>query len=191
MNLQRIEELIRQLLIEIGEDPDREGLRKTPHRVAQLWSFLSSGYRADPEEVLNQARFRAHGKDMVIVKNIEFYSLCEHHLLPIIGTCHIGYIPGEHVLGLSKLARLTEMYARRLQIQERLTRQIAHAVQRASGAVGVGVVIEAKHLCMMMRGVQKQHSVTTTSTVLGLFRTDPKTRDEFLRLIAPAADRGL
>jgi GTP cyclohydrolase I len=184
VNLEKIEALIRELLFEIGENPDREGLKKTPQRVAQLWSFLTSGYRTDPEQILNQARFEAHGKDMVIVKNIEFYSLCEHHLLPIIGTCHIGYIPGNHVLGLSKLARLTEMYARRLQIQERLTRQIARAVEKASGAVGVGVVIEARHLCMMMRGVQKQSSITTTSTVLGLFRTDPKTREEFLRLIA-------
>lgn len=185
MNQQRIEALIRELLIEIGEDPDREGLKRTPHRVAQLWSFLSSGYRTDPQEILNQAKFQAHGRDMVIVKNIEFYSLCEHHLLPIIGTCHVGYIPGEHVLGLSKIARLVEMYARRLQIQERLTRQVARAVEKASGAAGVGVVIEAQHLCMMMRGVQKQHSVTTTSAVLGIFRTDPRTREEFLRLIAP------
>lgn len=185
MNLERVAELVRQLLIEIGEDPDREGLKRTPERVARLYSVLTSGYRTNPDEVLNQAKFEAHGKDMVIVRDIEFYSLCEHHLLPIIGTCHIGYIPGQHLLGLSKLARLVEMYARRLQIQERLTRQVARAVEAASGAVGVGVVIEARHLCMMMRGVQKQNSVTVTSAVLGRFRVDPKTREEFLRLIRP------
>lgn len=183
MNKENVARLIRELLAEIGEDPEREGLIRTPERVAKAWEFLTAGYRTDPEKVLNEARFEAHGKDMVIVKNIEIYSLCEHHLLPILGTCHIGYIPGDHVIGVSKLARLAEVYARRLQIQERLTRQIAEAVEKASGAVGVGVVIEAKHLCMMMRGVQKQNSVMTTSSVLGRFRTDPKTREEFMNLI--------
>ncbi len=183
MNQDRVAGLIRELLVELGEDPDRQGLLKTPERVAKAWEFLTSGYRINPEAVLNEALFASHGKDMIIVKDIEIYSLCEHHLLPILGTCHIGYIPGDHVVGVSKIARIADIYARRLQIQERLTRQIAQAVEQASHALGVGVVIEARHLCMMMRGVQKQNSVMTTSTVLGRFRTDPKTREEFMTLI--------
>lgn len=183
MNQERVEALIRELLIELGENPDREGLVKTPQRVAKSWEFLTRGYRQEPRQVLNNAVFSALGKNMVIVRNIEVFSLCEHHLLPFFGRCQVGYIPQGKVVGVSKIARIADVFARRLQIQERLTEEIAQAVMEATDALGVGVVMEAKHLCMMMRGVEKQHSSMVTSAVLGSFRSDPKTREEFLSLI--------
>ena len=183
LNLTRIEKLVRELLIEIGEDPEREGLVKTPHRVAAALEFLTSGSRIDPNTVINDAIFTQATNSMVIVKNIEVYSLCEHHMLPFFGRCHIGYIPSGKVFGLSKLARLVDLYARRLQIQERLTEQISQVVMDSIGAQGVGVMIEARHLCMMMRGVEKQHSGAMTSAMLGAFRDRKETRDEFLALV--------
>ena len=171
------------LIQEIGEDIGREGLVDTPKRAAAAFRFLNSGYHMTLENVLNQAIFEADTEDMVIVKDIELYSLCEHHLLPFIGKCHVAYLPRGRVLGLSKVARIVEMYARRLQIQERLTKQIADAIQTAVDPVGVAVVIEAKHLCMMMRGVEKQNSRTVTSALRGAFRDDPATRAEFLQLV--------
>jgi GTP cyclohydrolase I len=183
MNTVRVAELVRELLVEIGEDPDREGLLKTPDRVAAAYEFLTSGYKTDPAEVINEAVFESHANNMIIVKDIELYSLCEHHMLPFYGTCHIGYIARGKVLGVSKLARIVDLYARRLQIQERLTAQIAREIRDAVGAEGVGVVIEAKHLCMMMRGVEKQNSVMTTSSVLGSFHDDEATRSEFMSLL--------
>ena len=183
MNEARVESLVRELLQEIGEDPDREGLVRTPMRVAAAWRFLTQGYRVDPVKLINNAIFTQPTKSMVIVKNIELYSLCEHHLLPFYGRCHIGYIPDGRVFGVSKLARVVDMYARRLQLQERLTEQISQEVMESIGAVGVGVMIEARHLCMMMRGVEKQNSVMVTSSVLGTFRESVATREEFLALI--------
>jgi GTP cyclohydrolase I len=183
MNEAKIESLVRELLLEIGEDPKREGLVRTPQRVAAAWRFLTQGYRVDPVKLINNAIFTQPTKSMVIVKNIELYSLCEHHLLPFYGRCHIGYIPDGRVFGVSKLARLVDMYARRLQLQERLTEQISQEVMGSIGAVGVGVMIEARHLCMMMRGVEKQNSVMVTSSVLGTFRESVATREEFLALI--------
>ena len=182
MNHEKVQSLIRELLVEIGEDPDREGLRDTPKRVAAAYDFLTSGYRKSEEEIIGGALFTQAIDHMVIVRDIELYSLCEHHLLPFFGRCHIGYIPDGQVLGVSKLARLVDLYSRRLQIQERLTEQVAHAVMD-QGAMGAGVVIEAQHLCMMMRGVEKQNSLMTTSAVLGTFRQSPATRSEFLTLI--------
>jgi GTP cyclohydrolase IA len=179
----RIEALTRELLMAIGEDPAREGLARTPKRVAEAWSFLTSGYRADQDAVINEAIFTQATNSMVIVKNIEVYSLCEHHLLPFFGRCHIGYIPTGKVFGVSKLARLVDMYARRLQLQERLTEQISQAIMDNIGAKGVGVMMEARHLCMMMRGVEKQNSVMVTSSVLGTFRESQATREEFLSLV--------
>ena len=183
MDSKRVEKLIHELLIEIGEDPDREGLRNTPNRAAKAWEFLTSGYRADKEAVVNGAIFASEANNMIIARDIEVYSLCEHHMLPFYGRCHIGYIARDSVLGISKLARLADYYARRLQIQERLTSQIAQEVMRAVDAEGVGVVMECRHLCMMMRGVEKQNSVMTTSTVLGSFHDNEATRIEFLNLI--------
>jgi GTP cyclohydrolase I len=183
MDLAKVEQLVRELLVEIGEDPDREGLINTPRRVAVAWDFLTSGYRGSAKKVLNQAVFAQETNNMVIVRDIELYSLCEHHMLPFFGRCHIGYIAKGRVLGVSKLARLVDLYARRLQIQERLTEQIAQEVMTRADAQGVGVVIEARHLCMMMRGVQKQNSIMTTSSVLGSFRDSDRTRMEFLALI--------
>ncbi len=183
LNTGKIESLVRELLIELGEDVDREGLLKTPHRVAAALDFLTSGSRIDPVSVINDAIFTQKTNSMVIVKNIEVYSLCEHHMLPFFGRCHIGYIPNGRVFGLSKLARLVDMYARRLQIQERLTEQISQVVMDSIGAQGVGVMIEAKHLCMMMRGVEKQNSEMITSSVVGTFRDSAATREEFLALI--------
>ena len=168
----------------IGEDLSREGLINTPKRAAKAFKFLNNGYDKSLEEVLNGAIFEAETEDMVIVKDIELYSLCEHHLLPFIGKCHIAYLPQGKVLGLSKLARIVDMYARRLQIQEKLTKQIADAIEHSVNAKGVGVVIEAKHLCMMMRGVEKQNSVMTTSVMTGIFREEISTRAEFLNLIS-------
>lgn len=184
MNQERVAELVRQLLIEIGEDPTREGLLDTPSRVAKAYEELTSGYRTPIEEVVNKAVFQSHANNMIICRDIELYSLCEHHMLPFFGKCHIGYIATDKVLGLSKLARITDVFARRLQIQERLTQQIARQVMDATIAEGVGVVIEARHLCMMMRGVQKQGSYMTTSSVLGSFHDDLSTRNEFLNLIS-------
>lgn len=167
----------------IGEDLTREGLVDTPKRAAKAFKFLNNGYEKTLDEVLNGAIFTADSEDMVIVKDIELYSLCEHHLLPFIGKCHVGYLPNGKVLGLSKIARVVDMFARRLQIQEKLTSQIADAIEQATGARGVAVVIEAKHLCMMMRGVEKQNSVMTTSAMKGTFRKEVSTRSEFLNLI--------
>ena len=171
------------IITAIGEDINREGLVDTPKRAAKAFKFLNNGYDKTLEEVLNGAIFEADTEDMVIVKDIELYSLCEHHLLPFLGKCHIAYLPQGKVLGLSKLARIVDMYARRLQIQEKLTKQIANAVETAIDARGVAVVIEAKHLCMMMRGVEKQNSVMTTSVMTGIFREEMNTRAEFLSLI--------
>ncbi len=172
-----------QIIEAVGEDLTREGLVDTPKRAAKAFKFLTHGYEKTLDEVLNGAIFTADSEDMVIVKDIELYSLCEHHLLPFIGKCHVGYLPQGKVLGLSKVARVVDMYARRLQIQERLTKQIADAIEQATGARGVAVVIEAKHLCMMMRGVEKQNSVMTTSSMKGIFRKEINTRSEFLNLI--------
>ena len=182
-NLAKIETLVHQLLVELGEDPHREGLRDTPKRVAKAFSFLTHGYRANLDQVINKALFTQDTSSMVIVKDIEVYSMCEHHMLPFFGRCHIGYIPDGKVFGVSKLARLVDMYARRLQLQERLTEQISKVVMEEIGAKGVGVMIEARHLCMMMRGVEKQNSVMVTSSVLGVFRDHLATREEFLTLI--------
>jgi len=178
-----MEEYFSKIIEAIGEDVTREGLVDTPKRAAKAFEFLNNGYNKTLEEVLNGAIFAADTEDMVIVKDIELYSLCEHHLLPFVGKCHIAYLPQGKVLGLSKLARIVDMYARRLQIQEKLTKQIADAVDEAIGAKGVAVVIEAKHMCMMMRGVEKQNSVMTTSVMTGIFRKEMSTRAEFLSLI--------
>jgi GTP cyclohydrolase IA len=179
----KIEGLVRELLEELGEDPGREGLANTPLRVAKSLAFLTQGYRTNLDEVINKALFTQDTGSMVIVKDIELYSMCEHHMLPFFGRCHIGYIPNGKVFGVSKLARLVDMYARRLQLQERLTEQISQQVMDSVGAKGVGVMIEARHLCMMMRGVQKQNSTMVTSSVLGVFRDYAATRDEFLALV--------
>ena len=179
----RIAALVRKLLEELGEDPDREGLKKTPARVAKSLSFLTRGYRQDIRAVVNGAKFSSGSNHMVILRDIELYSMCEHHMLPFFGRCAIGYISSGRVLGVSKLARIVDMFARRLQIQERMTDEIAAAVMAETGAEGVGVVIKARHLCMMMRGVEKQNSEMTTSAVLGSFREDEKVRQEFLSLI--------
>jgi len=178
-----MEEHFSKIIEAIGEDVTREGLVDTPKRAAKAFEFLNNGYDKTLEEVLNGAIFEADTEDMVIIKDIELYSLCEHHLLPFVGKCHIAYLPQGKVLGLSKLARIVDMYARRLQIQEKLTKQIADAVDTAVGAKGVAVVIEAKHMCMMMRGVEKQNSVMTTSVMTGIFRKEMSTRAEFLSLI--------
>ena len=178
-----MEEYFSKIIESIGEDVTREGLIDTPKRAAKAFAFLNNGYEKNLDEVLNGAIFEADTEDMVIIKDIELYSLCEHHLLPFVGKCHIAYLPQGHVLGLSKLARIVDMYARRLQIQERLTKQIADAVETAVQAKGVAVVIEAKHMCMMMRGVEKQNSVMTTSVMTGIFREEMSTRAEFLSLI--------
>jgi GTP cyclohydrolase I len=184
MNEQRVESLIKEILTELGEDPERQGLKRTPERIAKSLAFLTSGYCSNPKEVIHNAMFSQESNNMVVVKDIEIYSLCEHHMLPFFGRCHIGYIPTKMIFGVSKLARLADLYARRLQIQERLTEQIAVTIMNEIQALGVGVVIEARHLCMMMRGVQKQNSVLTTSSVLGVFRDSPTTRNEFISLIS-------
>ena len=180
----RIAALVKSLLKELGEDPTRDGLKKTPERVAKALTYLTRGYRQNVKAVVNGAYFASGTNHMVILKNIELYSMCEHHLLPFFGSCAIGYISQGKVLGVSKLARIVDMYARRLQIQERLTEQIADAVMKEADAEGVGVVIRAKHLCMMMRGVEKQNSEMVTSAVLGSFRSDEKVRGEFLSLVS-------
>ena len=178
-----IADLVRRMLVQIGEDPNRDGLRRTPERFEKALRFLTSGYRQDPAKILNGALFSVHYDEMVVVKNIEVYSLCEHHLLPFFGKCHVAYIPEKKVVGLSKIARLVNMYARRLQIQERLTSQIAKAVEERLNPQGVGVIIEARHLCMVMRGVEKQNSIAMSSAMLGAFRENKQTRDEFLSLV--------
>jgi len=178
-----IERLIHDLLKEIGEDPTREGLEKTPARVAKAWEYFTSGYKQDVHEVLNEALFTEEYDEMVVVKDIDLYSICEHHLLPFVSKCHIAYMPSRKIVGLSKLPRLVEMFARRLQVQERLTTQIAHTLNEVLQPRGVAVVIEAIHMCMLMRGVEKQNSKTVTSALRGAFREDAKTRDEFLRLV--------
>ena len=178
-----MQELIRQLLAELGEDPSREGLLDTPKRVEKALTFLTSGYTADVDTVLNNAMFTVDYNEMVIVKDIDFYSLCEHHMLPFFGRCHIAYIPNGKVIGLSKIPRLVEVFARRLQIQERMTSQIAETIREKIRPLGVGVVLEATHLCMAMRGVEKQNSFAITSAMLGGFQNDARTRMEFLELI--------
>jgi GTP cyclohydrolase I len=178
-----VQDLIRRLLLELGEDPEREGLVKTPARVAQALQFLTSGYGADIDEVLNGALFTVDYSEMVIVKDIDFYSLCEHHLLPFFGKCHVAYIPRERVIGLSKLPRLVDVFARRLQIQERMTNQIAETIREKINPLGVAVVCEGTHLCMSMRGVEKQNSFAITSAMLGAFRENARTRMEFLELL--------
>jgi GTP cyclohydrolase I len=178
-----IAELVRRILAQLGEDPGREGLRHTPERFEKALRYLTSGYRQDPEKILNGAMFSVGYDEMVVVKDIEVYSLCEHHLLPFFGKCHVAYIPNKKVVGLSKIARLVNMYARRLQIQERLTNQIAKTIEESLNPQGVGVIIEARHLCMVMRGVEKQNSAAVTSAMLGAFRTNKQTRDEFLALV--------
>jgi len=183
-----MQELIERLLVELGEDPKREGLVNTPDRVAASLRFLTSGYGQDPEEIINSAIFNEECNHMVIVRDIEVYSMCEHHMLPFFGRCHIGYIPRGKVFGVSKLARLVDCFARRLQLQERLTQEIASSIKESINAEGVGVVVEAKHLCMMMRGVGKQNSKMVTSAMLGSFRQSVATRTEFLELIRHRSD---
>jgi len=175
--------LMRRIIALVGEDPEREGLRKTPERFEKALKFLTSGYHQNVDNVLNGATFSVHYDEMVVVKDIEFFSLCEHHLLPFFGKAHVAYLPSKRVLGLSKIARLVNMYARRLQIQERMTSQIADAISEKISPEGVGVIIEARHLCMQMRGVEKQHGQAVTSAMLGSFRHNKQTRDEFLSLI--------
>jgi len=178
-----IAELVRKMIVLVGEDPNREGLRKTPERFEKALRFLTSGYNQNLESVLNGATFSVSYDEMVVVKDIEFFSLCEHHLLPFFGKAHVAYLPSKKVLGLSKIARLVNMYARRLQIQERMTSQIADAISEKISPEGVGVIIEARHLCMQMRGVEKQHGQAVTSAMLGSFRHNKQTRDEFLSLV--------
>lgn len=178
-----MQEIIRQLLSELGENPSREGLLDTPKRVEKSFRFLTSGYQADVDTVLNGALFSVDYNEMVIVKDIDFYSMCEHHLLPFFGKCHVAYIPNGRVVGLSKIPRVVEIFSRRLQVQERLTNQIAATILEKVQPIGVGVVLEARHLCMSMRGVEKQNSSAVTSAMLGTFRSDARTRSEFLELI--------
>ncbi len=178
-----IAELVRKLLLELGEDPARAGLVDTPDRVARAYEFLTNGSRIDPFDIVGRAVFEEDYNEMVVVRDIELYSLCEHHLLPFFGRCHIAYLPDGKIVGLSKLARLADVYARRLQVQERLTTQIAEAIQTILKPKGVAVVIEARHLCMMMRGIEKQNSFVVTDCLLGRFRSDPRTRGEFFSVI--------
>ena len=180
---QSLQDLVRELLIRLGEDPERDGLRDTPRRVEQALRFLTGGYRKSLEDTLNGALYSVTYDEMVIVKDIEVFSLCEHHLLPFFGKAHVAYIPNKKVIGLSKIPRLVDIFAQRLQIQERLTMQIAQAIEEKIQPQGVGVVMEARHLCMMMRGVEKQHCQAVTSAMLGSFRTQKQTRDEFLALV--------
>ena len=179
-----MEQEFRLILDQIGEDPVRQGLVNTPARAARAMEFLTQGYRQTLEQVVNNALFDSDTSEMIVVQDIELYSMCEHHMLPFIGKCHVAYVPTGKVLGLSKVARIVEMYARRLQIQENLTKEIAEAIEGVTGASGVGVIIEAKHMCMMMRGVEKQNSIMKTSVMLGSFRDQPATRMEFLSLIS-------
>ena len=185
----RIREAVEVLLSEMGEDPTREGLQRTPERVARSLRFLTSGYGRNIDDVLNDARFSVTCNEMVIVRNIDFYSLCEHHLLPFFGKCHVAYVPRDKVVGLSKIPRIVDVFSRRLQVQERLTNQIAEIILEKLNPLGVGVVLEATHLCMVMRGVEKQNSLATTSAMLGSFRDDARTRTEFLNLLNGRAER--
>ncbi len=178
-----MQELIRELLVQIGEDPDRQGLLQTPERVSKSMRFLTRGYRADLEEEIGGAIFDSDNREMVIVRDIDFYSMCEHHMLPFFGRAHVAYLPDGKIIGLSKLARIVDVYARRLQVQENLTTEIARCLQEHLKPKGVGVILSAQHLCMMMRGVQKQNSLTVTSEMLGEFRDNPATRTEFLDLV--------
>jgi len=183
MSREKIEKAVEQILESIGEDPKREGLLKTPHRVAKSFEFLTKGYKQDPKEILNQALFTTTNDEMVLVRDIEFYSMCEHHLLPIIGRVHVAYIPNGKVVGLSKIPRIVEVFARRLQIQEQLTEQIADAINETIKPKGVAVVVHARHMCMEMRGVEKINSTTVSSALRGLFKSDMRTRTEFFNLI--------
>ncbi|HDR05714.1 MAG TPA: GTP cyclohydrolase I FolE [Candidatus Marinimicrobia bacterium] len=183
VNKKKLEKITYDLLTEIGEDPNREGLLKTPERVSRAWDFLARGYDLTLEDVVGDAIFNENSKGMVVVRDIDFFSLCEHHMLPFFGMAHVGYIPNGKVIGLSKIPRIVEMYARRLQVQERITQQIADAIQQALNPIGVAVVLEGQHMCMQMRGVEKKNSYTTTSAVLGEFHDDPETRSEFLTMI--------
>ena len=180
-----MQELTRDLLVKIGEDPDREGLRKTPERFAEAIRFLTSGYRQDPREVLQRAIFHEEYDEMVTLKDLDIFSLCEHHILPFFGKCHVAYLPRKNIVGLSKIARVVELYSRRLQVQERLTQEIATAIMDTLAPHGVAVVIEAFHLCMMMRGIEKQNAKAVTSAMLGVFRSRQSTRMEFMELIKP------
>ena len=182
-NESRIREAVELLLTELGDDPQREGLKRTPERVTKSLKFLTRGYESDIDAILNEATFSVDYNEMVIVKDIDFYSLCEHHLLPFFGKCHVAYLPRDRVVGLSKIPRLIEVFSRRLQVQERLTKQIAEIILEKLDPLGVGVVIEATHLCMLMRGVEKQNSFAVTSAMLGSFRSDARTRMEFLELL--------
>jgi GTP cyclohydrolase IA len=185
-----LEELMREVLVRLGEDPDRDGLKNTPERVDRSLHFLTRGYKEEPEKILRDALFDVTYDEMVIVKDIEMFSLCEHHMLPFFGKVHVAYLPKGKVIGLSKIPRLVDAFARRLQVQERLTTQIAETIQNAINPIGVGVVIEARHLCMMMRGVEKQHSSAVTSSMLGAFRDEQQTREEFLSLIRARSNNG-
>lgn len=178
-----MEEQFRQILIQVGEDVNREGLVKTPYRAAKAFEYLTQGYKKNIDEVINNAIFESNSDEMIIVKNIEVYSMCEHHLLPFFGKCHVGYIPKGKIIGLSKVARIIDVFARRLQVQENLTKEVAETLMKVTQAEGVGVVMEAQHLCMMMRGVEKQNSAMKTSCMLGTFRAESSTRAEFLSLI--------
>jgi GTP cyclohydrolase IA len=184
-------DLVQEMLVRLGEDPSREGLTRTPERVEKAYQFLTKGYNEDPEQLLKSALFTVTYDEMVIVKDIEMFSLCEHHMLPFFGKVHVAYIPNGKVIGLSKLPRLVEIFARRLQVQERLTTEIAQTLMKVVQPQGVGVVVEARHLCMMMRGVEKQHSATVTSAMLGCFRDERETREEFLSLIRPRIGNGV
>jgi len=178
-----MEKLVRQMLVELGEDPGREGLVKTPERVARAWDEITAGYQQKPGEMVRSALFTAEGKEMIVINDIDFFSVCEHHMLPFFGKAHVAYIPGKKIVGLSKIPRVVEAYARRLQVQERMTAQIATCLMENLQPLGVAVVLKAQHLCMMMRGIQKQNSHAVTSEMLGCFKNDPKTRGEFLTLI--------
>ena len=183
MENDKIENLTKQLIEEIGEDPSREGLLKTPSRVSKAWSFFSGGYNQDLDKIINNAVFNEDATDMVVVRDVEFFSLCEHHLIPFFGRAHVAYLPNGKVIGLSKIPRIIDMFSRRLQVQERLTRQIAETVKEILDPIGVAVIMEGQHMCMQMRGVEKQNSLTTTSSMLGKFRESDRTRAEFLSII--------
>ncbi len=186
MNIEKASELIKELLVEIGEDPTRQGLKRTPERVARAYEFLMQGYTKDIDEIINGAIFNEKYDEMVIVKDIDFYSMCEHHLIPFYGKIHVAYIPNGKIIGLSKIPRIVDVFARRLQVQERMTQQIADTIEKYLSPRGVAVVAEGYHMCMMMRGVEKQNSITTTSAVHGVFKEDARTRSEFLNLIGKA-----
>jgi len=180
----KLQEITKLLLSEIGEDPTREGLINTPERVAKAWDFFSQGYRANVEEIVNGAIFEEDCSEMVVVRDIEFFSMCEHHMIPFFGRCHVGYLPNKKIIGLSKIPRIVDAFSQRLQVQERLTNQIAETLMDILDPIGVGVVMEGRHLCMQMRGVEKQNSFATTSSMLGQFRKSPETRSEFLSIIS-------